>query len=239
MTILVVQTLSEQIFAVVRDRIVSGSVPDDMPIRQDALANELGVSKIPLREALGRLEQEGLLISQANRGFFLRPLCVGEAEEIFALRIKIEPDAVGAAADKASDADRKAARVALDTLDKSIARHSDDVGRLNRAFHLALVIPASQQITARLVERLHIMSERYVRKHLEPTGRDGRANEEHETILAAWMRKDGGRAAELTRAHIALTLADLRRQFGNDVKQEGTADGNLRAKKTARQRHRP
>lgn len=236
---LVVQTLSEQIFAVVRDRIVSGAVPDDAAIRQDALANELGVSKIPLREALGRLEQEGLLVSQANRGFFLRPLCVDEAEEIFALRLKLEPDAVGEAASKASVADRDAARAALDALDTAIAQHSDDVGRLNRAFHLALVLPASKRITAQLVERLQIMSERYVRKHLEPTGRDGRANEEHEMILAAWMQNDGNRAAELTRAHIALTLADLRKQFDNDKTPKDAGNGNSRTAQTDRTRHRP
>jgi DNA-binding GntR family transcriptional regulator len=237
---LVVQTLSEQIFAVVRDRIVSGHVSGETPIRQDALANELGVSKIPLREALARLEQEGLLVSQANRGFFLRPLSVEEAEEIFALRIKIEPDAVGEAAIKASDADRKAARAALDALDKATAKHSDDVGRLNREFHLALTLPAGKRITARLVERLHILSERYVRKHLEPNGRDGRAIEEHEHILAAWMDKDGDVAAQLTRAHIALTLADLRKQFDVDTTktQKDARDGTVRTAQANRKRHR-
>lgn len=236
---LVVQTLSEQIFAVVRDRIVSGAVPDDVAIRQDALANELGVSKIPLREALGRLEQEGLLVSQANRGFFLRPLSVDEAEEIFALRLKLEPDAVGEAVRLASDAERQAARAALDSLNAAIAEHSDDVGRLNRAFHLALVLPASKRVTAQLIERLQLMSERYVRKHLEPSGRDGRANQEHETILAAWIQKDRKRAAELTRAHIALTLADLRKQFDNDTTQRGARNGNSRTAQADRTRYRP
>ena len=94
---LIVRTLSEQIFTVVRERIVTGKLPADQPIRQDALAGELGVSKIPLREALARLEQEGLLISHANRGFFVRPMSAQDAEEIFALRLAIEPKAVAAA----------------------------------------------------------------------------------------------------------------------------------------------
>lgn len=235
---LIVQNLSEQIFKLVRDRIVSGELSETTAIRQDTLANELGVSKIPLREALARLEQEGLLVSHANRGFFLRPLSVDEAVEIFALRLKIEPHAVGEAAVRASNAERKTARDALDKLDRAIAEHSDDVGRLNRVFHLSLVAPASKPITAQLVERLHIMSERYVRKHLEPTGRDGRAIEEHETILAAWTRKDADRAIELTHLHIALTLADLRKQFDQDTKK-GAEDGNSRAAQTLRKRHRP
>jgi DNA-binding GntR family transcriptional regulator len=210
---LVVRNLPEQIFDLVRERIVSGSVPLDGPIRQDALANELGVSKIPLREALARLEQEGLLVSQPNRGFFVRSLNVEEAEEVYALRLKIEPDAVAAAARLANTVERTAARAALDALNRSIEEHSNDSGRLNRAFHLTLVKPAKQSLTLQIVERLHIMAERYVRKHLEPVGRDTRANEEHENILAAWLASDAPRVAELTRAHIATTLDDLRKQF--------------------------
>ncbi|MDG6745705.1 GntR family transcriptional regulator, partial [Staphylococcus aureus] len=94
---LVVRTLSEQIFTIIRERIISGDLPEEQPIRQDALANELGVSKIPLREALARLEQEGLLTSQANRGFFVRSLGAGEAEEIYELRLSIEPNAAARA----------------------------------------------------------------------------------------------------------------------------------------------
>ncbi len=65
---IVVRTLSDRVFEIVRERIVSGALPETVPIRHDALASELGVSKIPLREALTRLEQEGLVRSQANRG---------------------------------------------------------------------------------------------------------------------------------------------------------------------------
>lgn len=210
---LIVRNLPEQIFQLVRERIVSGTVPTDAPIRQDALANELGVSKIPLREALARLEQEGLLVSQPNRGFFVRPLTVEEAEELYALRLKIEPDVVAAAAKLAGPTDRNEARAALDALNRSIADHSGDSGRLNRAFHLSLVKPAKQPLTMQIVERLHIMAERYVRKHLEPIGRDTRANEEHESILAAWVAGDAPRVTKLVQEHIATTLEDLRKQF--------------------------
>ena len=84
---LVIRTLSDQLVSLVRDRILSGKVQPNSPIRQDALANELGISKIPLREALTRLEQEGLVNSHTNRGFFVRDLSASEAEEVYALLI--------------------------------------------------------------------------------------------------------------------------------------------------------
>ena len=210
---IVVQTLSEQIFSLVRDRIISGRIPVDAAIRQDALAAELGVSKIPLREALARLEQEGLLISQANRGFFVRPLNADEVEEVYALRLKLEPDAVGDAAKIATDADRKAAREALDALDIAANTDKTQVGKLNRAFHMSLVRPLHRQVTLQIIERLNIICERYVGKHLEPAGRDDRAHNEHLALLDLWSAGKSEEASALMHQHIAMTLDDLRKQF--------------------------
>jgi len=210
---IVVQTLSEQIFSLVRDRIISGRLPTDTAIRQDALAAELGVSKIPLREALARLEQEGLLLSHANRGFFVRPLNADEVEEVYALRLKLEPDAVGEAAKMATEADKKAARAALDALDIAANTDKTQVGRLNRAFHMSLVYPLHRQVTLQIIERLNIICERYVGKHLEPAGRDDRAHNEHMALFELWSTGKSEEAANLMRRHIAMTLEDLRTQF--------------------------
>lgn len=210
---LVVQTLSEQIFSLIRERIISGKIPADMAIRQDALAAEFGVSKIPLREALARLEQDGLLVSQANRGFFVRPLSADEAEEVYALRLKLEPEAVGMASKVATDADRKTARDALEALDAASVHDKAEVGKLNRAFHMSLVRPIKRPVTIQIIERLNLICERYVGKHLEPAGRDDRAHHEHLTMLNLWSEGKDKEVAAMMHDHIFSTLADLRRQF--------------------------
>ena len=73
MPIIVKAALADQIVDIVRARIIAGEMAADAPVRQDALAADLGVSKIPLREALARLEQEGLVASERNRGYVVRP----------------------------------------------------------------------------------------------------------------------------------------------------------------------
>ncbi|MBW8733210.1 MAG: GntR family transcriptional regulator, partial [Asticcacaulis sp.] len=198
---LIVQTLSEQIFTLVRERIISGRLQSDTPIRQDALAAELGVSKIPLREALARLEQEGLLLSQANRGFFVRPLSADEAEEVYALRLKLEPDAVGEASKLATDDDRSTARAALEALDKASISDKAAVGNLNRAYHMALIRPLARPLTIQIIERLNIISERYVGKHLEPAGREDRAHKEHLAMLQLWSKGKSAEVAAMMHDH--------------------------------------
>src|SRR3546814_11948597 len=116
---LVIQTLSDQLVNLVRDRILSGRVPANSPIRQDALAKELGISKIPLREALARLELEGLVQSHVNRGFFVRGLNTDEAEEVYALRLRLEHDAVVLAAERATP---EQPRIAIDKIGRASCR---------------------------------------------------------------------------------------------------------------------
>jgi DNA-binding GntR family transcriptional regulator len=210
---IVVRTLSDQVFAIVRERIVTGSLPDDAPIRQDALANELGISKIPLREALGRLEQDGLLQSHPNRGYTVRPMSADQADEIYALRLAIEPVAAARAAAHATESDRADALAAFHALDKAANTNLAEVAVRNRDFHVALVRPGGRPLTTQLVERLSVLAERYVITHLEPAGRDARAHLEHRSLIDAWLARDQATLQVLLHRHIEATLHDLRAQF--------------------------
>ena len=201
--------MSRALVDILRERILSGDAAPERPLRQDAIAAELGVSKIPLREAMARLEREGLVRAEPNRGWFVRPLGAAEASEVYALRLRLEPELAALAANRASGIERQSARTALELLEQG-----GKVGALNRAFHLALVRPAGRPVTLEIVERLHILSDRYVRKHLEPLGRDARAHAEHRAILGAWLARDGATVAERLHAHIFKTRHDLERQLG-------------------------
>jgi DNA-binding GntR family transcriptional regulator len=197
-----------------RARIISGAIEPESWIKQDVLAAELGISKIPLREMLRKLEEEGLVTSSVNRGFFVRPLLADEAEDIFGLRLKLEPDAVAEAAVHATDADRAHATDALDKLQEATSSRSDEIPHFNRAFHMALVRPVGKSVTITLIERLHILAERYVCKHLEPKDRPQRANAEHFELLNVWLSRDRHKIVQTTHDHILVTLMDLRLQLG-------------------------
>jgi DNA-binding GntR family transcriptional regulator len=210
---LIIRNLSDQLVDIVRCRILDGTVPPDQVIRQDALAAELGVSKIPLREALSRLEQEGLVRNVTNRGYFVCPLDAAEAEEVYALRLKLEPELVARAAVCATDQDREQAIATHAALLKATAAREDVVGSFNRAFHLALIRPSRRLMTISLLERLHVIGQRYVHTHLAPLARRQRANDQHGTLLQMWLDRDVKGVTKATQVHIRSTIDDLRRQL--------------------------
>ena len=214
---LAVRSLVDLVHDRIRDRIVSGDLPGGEPIRQDALASAFGISKIPLREALMRLERDGLVVAAPNRGFFVSPPSAAEAEEVFALRLLVEPQAVAAGSLHATRADHAVAEAQIEALEAAILSGTPDPGRSNRRFHLALVRPGAGRLTCSMLERLHTVSDRYVRLHLGRSGRDERANAEHRAILIAWIASDPERLEALTRAHLAGTLADLRAELSGET----------------------
>src|SRR5512138_1964205 len=91
------QTVASMTVAALRERILRGDYPEGDPLRQDALADELGVSRIPVREALRQLEAEGLVTFSPHRGAVVSTLSLEEIQELFELRADIESDLLGRA----------------------------------------------------------------------------------------------------------------------------------------------
>src|SRR5450631_2572896 len=152
----IIQSMTSQLISRFRDRILSGTYAPGSALRQDTLASEFGTSKIPVREALVQLQSEGLVDIFPNRGFQVRPLTTSELDEVFSLRMRIEPAAVAQGAKLASAADQLAARQSLERLNDALtAGEFSSSGQLNRAFHLALVVPRLQPVAAEILSRLH------------------------------------------------------------------------------------
>jgi DNA-binding GntR family transcriptional regulator len=204
--------MTSQLIVRFRDRILAGTYAPGSALRQDILASEFGTSKIPVREALVQLQSEGLVDIFPNRGFQVRPLATSELDEVFSLRLQIEPAAVALGAKLATAADHLAARQALERLnDALIAEEFSSSGQLNRAFHLHLIVPRLQPVTAEILSRLHALAQRYVQAHLRPEGRVKRAMREHSALLKHWSGGKSKEARALIHKHIETTRDDLAR----------------------------
>jgi len=198
------QTVGSMTVDAIRDGILHGHYAEGEPLRQDALADELGVSRIPIREALRQLETEGLVTFNPHRGAIVSSLSLDEIEEVFDLRASIEPDLLRRAIPRLATHQLDQADEVLDRY--AVALRTGDVakwGVLNWQFHASLYAPAARPVTMNIVQRLHQQSDRYLRMQLALTHGETRASEEHRAIAAAARSHDTKRACQLVRDHIA------------------------------------
>jgi len=215
------QTVASMTLDAIRDGILHGHYAAGEPLRQDALAEELGVSRIPIREALRQLESEGLVTFTPHRGAIVSTLSLAEIEEVFDLRATIETDLLRRALPHLTSYQLDQADDVLDRY--AVALRTSDVskwGELNWQFHASLYAPAERPITMGIVQRLHQQSDRYLRMQLALTHGETRANDEHRAIAAAARAGDAKRACQLVREHIAgagrSLLEFLRRRHDED-----------------------
>jgi DNA-binding GntR family transcriptional regulator len=186
-----------------RERILHGVYPEGEPLRQDAIAEELGVSRIPVREALRQLEAEGLVVFNPHRGAVVSSLSLDEIDEVFTLRAEIEADLLRRAMSRITAEDLARGREMLDSFENAL--HGGEVaswGEANWQFHATLYAPAGRQFTMGIAQKLHQHCDRYLRMQLALTHGELRANEEHRAILAAVKKRDSARACRLLREHI-------------------------------------
>jgi DNA-binding GntR family transcriptional regulator len=197
------QTIASMALEALRAHILRGHYPDGEALRQDALAQQLGVSRIPIREALRQLEAEGLVTFVPHRGAVVASLSIEEIDEVFELRADVEPALLRRAIPRLrSDHFDHAAEV-LQQYERALRGGDVAVwGELNWKFHSTLYAPAERPVTLGLMQRLHDHADRYVRLQLAVTHWQSRAIREHRAIAAAARRKDTRRATALLREHI-------------------------------------
>ena len=197
------QTLTGMTADALRERILHGRFPEGEPLRQDAIAEELGVSRIPVREALRQLEAEGLVTFNPHRGAVVSTLSLNEIEELFELRAMIELDLLHRSLPRIGAEDVARAKEILDEYESAL-RNGDVAswGEMNWQFHSTLFAPADRPFTLGVAQKLHQQCDRYLRMQLALTHGELRANAEHRAILAAVRKKNTTRARDLLREHI-------------------------------------
>jgi DNA-binding GntR family transcriptional regulator len=196
------RTLTDAAADALRDRILAGRLRAGMPLRQEALAAELGVSRIPLREALHRLEAEGLVTLEPHRGAMVAELPLDDVVELFELRALLESDLARRAVPRLTAADDTALRAGAAAFERAVQGGPDAWGEANLALHLALYRPAARPRTIEVVTRLHAQCDRLVRLQLALTDGTARAVREHRAIIAAARSRDARRTERLVREHI-------------------------------------
>ncbi|WP_198669616.1 GntR family transcriptional regulator [Pelagibacterium sediminicola] len=203
---------ADVIYNALRDAIIRGEIGEGGALRQDTIAQMFRVSRIPVREAMQRLEAQGLVVSERHKGAVVASLSVEQITEIFQFRALIEPIVIEMAVPLMTEKTLAEAQGHCD----AFAAETDPLrwGDLNRAFHRVLYRDAGKPYFLSVVDKTNDLVERYVRLVLYFVQGMRHAVAEHQAILDACKERDAKGAAELTRRHIELaseTLVDYLR----------------------------
>ncbi|RJL12332.1 GntR family transcriptional regulator [Paracoccus siganidrum] len=200
-------TASDIILKFIRDSIADGSLDEGEPIRQDDVARMFNVSKIPVREALKRLEAEGLVEFQRNKGAIVTSVSEPEIAQIFETRAILESNAIRLSVPHMTPETFTDAEAFCD----AFARETDVAqwSALNWQFHSRLYLDAQRPFLVRTIRSVNDRLERYLRIQLALSHGQGTADREHRQILAACRAGDAEKAGKLAYDHIMGACSSL------------------------------
>lgn len=203
------KTRTQVVVEEIRKRILSGSIKAGEPLRQAALAEELNVSRIPVREALLQLEAEGLVEFEAHKGATATRLSPDQVTELFELRALLECDLLRRAIPNMTEDVLAAAEKVRQKMNRAFVEKNsmNSWSELNTEFHLNLYRPSGRFKTLELVHNLMINSDRYIRFHLLLAGGVNKADPEHHALLKMCREHNIDGACSILRQHI-LEAAD-------------------------------
>lgn len=189
------------VYESLRDAIADGRIAVGERVREEEIARNLGVSRTPVREALQRLHQRGLLVLGAGRGLVVAQLSHNQVLQLYAMREILEGSAARFAAQHATAADV----AILYRLQRELADAKPDamlLVTLNRRFHQAIYEAAHNQYLMQTLDMLHDSLALLHNTTFRIPSRRSESDEEHRRIVAAIEKRDPVVAEEAAREHI-------------------------------------
>lgn len=204
--------VAERAYRALRAAIVRGEFEPGARLRVEELSRRFAVSSSPLREALNRLSEQGLVRALENRGFRVAPLTAAGVSDLARVRTLVECEALRDAIAHGSDAWEAravAAGHALALAERRLGDQprtlDDDWSARHRAFHLSLYAGCTSPLLLDLADVLFDNAERYRRWAARWRQAPRRKHDEHQQLLTAVIDRDADRAVELLRLHISRT----------------------------------
>ncbi|TRY29955.1 GntR family transcriptional regulator [Aliiglaciecola sp. M165] len=206
------KTRTQLVVEAIREKILCGEIKAGEPLRQAALATELNVSRIPVREALMQLEAEGLVKFEAHKGATASEISSKQVCEVFELRALLEAELLRHSIERLTDDDFVEAENCLAKLEDAMAAGDamSATGELNTLFHNKLYSRAERPQTSEIVASLNQSCSRYVRMHILLAGGIETAPHEHRELLDLAKARETHKACHALKKHILSAKDDIK-----------------------------
>ena len=208
--------LAEQAFRSLRRDVLTGLFEAGSKLKLDDLQGHYGFSSSPLREALSRLAQEGLVKADERRGFRVAPISADDLADITHMRLMLDVEALRSAIERGDDSWEGAIVAAFHRLEKVESRLSDgpvildeEWSGLHRNFHAALIAACASERQRLWSASLFDQAERYRRFSARHRQVGRRKSNEHRKIMEATLRRDADTACALLGEHILGTQRNV------------------------------
>ena len=204
-------SLSDQAFGAIANAITQGTIKPGSRIKEATIARDLGISRGPLREAIRKLESQGLVERRQNLGAYVIQLSLEDLDDLFQMREVLEGRAAGLAAIRIDDA-------SLEQLTEMLARHRSQTVAMGRYphlttdddFHFTIIRHSgSRRLFNTICSELYLQIRLYRIRSASRAGRAEMALNEHRDIVEALASRSSARAEEAMRAHIASARKNL------------------------------
>lgn len=208
---LVPNSLHDEVAARLRDRIFAGELLPGSFLDEVQLADQMAISRTPLREALKVLTAEGLLRHEPRRGCFVNEVTEQDLDEIFPVIALLEGRCAFEAASNATDADLAALEALHDKLQRHArARRINDYYDVNFAIHEAIITLANNRWLAQVIGDLRKIVKLARLQQLHAPGRLDQSLSEHMAVFAALKARDAQGAEAAMRTHLTRQRVALR-----------------------------
>jgi DNA-binding GntR family transcriptional regulator len=211
----------------VRLRIMTGDLTPGQPLAQSKLAAELGVSLTPMREALRRLDAEGLVTIDAHKNACVSALTDTEARNLFTVRERLDPMAAALAAEHRTQADIKAIKVAAAALKPLNKDANLEALGAHREFHRAIYRASHNDLLVNILESLWDKADRYrqiaLPERCDSATEAKRVAAEHRQIMKAVIDGDPAAAQSVMTTHVRESLGRLAIEVLTEVTEQETA----------------
>lgn len=203
-------SLEAKVYMELQDAILSERLKKGEALTELSLSEKLGVSRTPVRSALQRLAEDGLVKIVPNRGAVVLGVTKEDILDIYRIRMRLEGLASAMAAENMTDEEKKKLTETVELSEFYLQKNNTEhLKELDTSFHSMIYEASGSRMLSRILSDLHLNTKGYRRISLAIPGRLERTTEEHRGILNAILAGNAEEADRLTSKHIEHALANM------------------------------
>ncbi len=200
----------DEVYMILEEEILSGQYKSGDMLTEQPLSERLGVSRTPIRAAIRRLAEEGLVELNPNRGAVVIGVTVDDLISTYKIRMRLEGIASAMAATRLTEEEKRELRESVELSEYYIARgDTEHIKELDTTFHRIIYKASGNRMLCRILTELHRNIKTYRKRSLSVPGRVEKSHEEHREILNAILAGDAEKADILTSLHIERAMNNM------------------------------